>query len=140
MLLPHVKEAEQFMQLFGREYLTFDVSLQRSQVRQFYTCRTITHTMYYDSTEDKSQKLNIFKAVFSRRCTGTVVCWIHGAVRHVVLNATPRCVASHIHPGVLTTTSLFVHANVLCGAEVVTRPLFRRVVLWMYTKLGYLSF
>lgn len=33
MLLPHVKEAEQFMQLFGREYLVFDVSLQRSQVQ-----------------------------------------------------------------------------------------------------------
>lgn len=32
MLLPHVKETEQVMQLFGREYLTFDVSLQRSQV------------------------------------------------------------------------------------------------------------
>lgn len=33
MLLPHVKEVEQVMQLFGREYLTFDVSLQRSQVQ-----------------------------------------------------------------------------------------------------------
>lgn len=32
MLLPHVKETEQFMQLFGREYLILDVSLQRSQV------------------------------------------------------------------------------------------------------------
>lgn len=32
MLLPHVKETEQFMQLFGREYLKLDVSLQRSQV------------------------------------------------------------------------------------------------------------
>lgn len=32
MLLPYVKEAEQFVQLFGREFLTFDVSLQRSQV------------------------------------------------------------------------------------------------------------
>lgn len=32
MLLPKVKEAENFMRLFGREYLTFDVSLQRTQV------------------------------------------------------------------------------------------------------------
>lgn len=31
-LLPRVKEAEQFMQLFGRDYLTFDVTLQRAQV------------------------------------------------------------------------------------------------------------
>lgn len=33
MLLPYVKEAEQFVQLFGRDFLTFDVSLQRSQVQ-----------------------------------------------------------------------------------------------------------
>lgn len=32
-LLPRVKETEQFMQLFGRDYLSFDVSLQRAQVR-----------------------------------------------------------------------------------------------------------
>lgn len=32
MLLPHVKEMEQFMHLFGREYITFDITLQRSQV------------------------------------------------------------------------------------------------------------
>lgn len=31
-ILPIVKEAEHIMQLFGREYLTFDVSLQRTQV------------------------------------------------------------------------------------------------------------
>lgn len=32
MILPKVKEAEHIMQLFGREHLTFDVGLQRTQV------------------------------------------------------------------------------------------------------------
>lgn len=41
MLLPHVKEAEQFMQLFGREYLVFDVSLQRSQVERGLSTGTV---------------------------------------------------------------------------------------------------
>lgn len=34
-LLPQVKETEEFMQLLGREYLVFDVSLQRAQVDCF---------------------------------------------------------------------------------------------------------
>ncbi|CAB1121283.1 unnamed protein product [Ectocarpus sp. CCAP 1310/34] len=41
MLLPHVKEAEQFMQLFGRDYLTFDVSLQRSQGDAFEVAASV---------------------------------------------------------------------------------------------------
>ncbi|CBJ27270.1 conserved unknown protein [Ectocarpus siliculosus] len=41
MLLPHVKEAEQFMQLFGRDYLTFDVSLQRSQGDTFEVAASV---------------------------------------------------------------------------------------------------
>ena len=46
MLLPHVKEAEQFMHLFGREYLVFDVSLQRSQVERGLSTDTLAQCSY----------------------------------------------------------------------------------------------
>ena len=46
MLLPHVKEVEQIMQLFGRAYLKFDVSLQRSQVGPNITHRTYAPVDY----------------------------------------------------------------------------------------------
>ncbi|CAM9270968.1 unnamed protein product, partial [Hapterophycus canaliculatus] len=41
MLLPYVKETEQFMQLFGREFLLFDVSLQRSQGDTFEVAASV---------------------------------------------------------------------------------------------------
>ncbi|CAM9275513.1 unnamed protein product [Scytosiphon promiscuus] len=41
MLLPYVKETEQFMQLFGRDFLTFDVSLQRSQGDTFEVAASV---------------------------------------------------------------------------------------------------
>eukprot|EP00903_Cladosiphon_okamuranus_P005356 g5351.t1 len=67
MLLPHVKETEQAMQLFGREYLIFDVSLQRSQADTFEVCASVqvrnekTGQACYVSSFEFLEQHSIFK-------------------------------------------------------------------------------